>query len=100
MDTVEPPMEQPLEQPEQPMEQPLEPEQPMEQAIEQPMEQAIEQPMEQSRAKPARVRKVRVQSTTPTTAPPDPHYWRSRLEEHRNQQRASKNERYANLRFM
>jgi hypothetical protein len=89
-------MEQPLEQPEQPVEQPLEPEQPMEQ----PMEQAIEQPMEQPRAKPARVRKVRVQSVAPTTAPPDPHYWRSRLEEHRNQQRASKNERYANLRFI
>jgi hypothetical protein len=83
-------MEQPLEQPEQPMEQPLE----------QP-EQPTEQPEQPTKPTP-KVRKVRVHSgaapTNPT--PPDPNYWHSRLEEHMAGRRATKNERYANLRFM
>jgi hypothetical protein len=46
-----------------------------------------------------KVRKVRVNAPTDPT-PPDPNYWHSRLEEHMASRRATKNERYANLRFM
>ena len=50
---------------------------------------------------PKRVRKVRV--APKEAAPqhtPDPDYWRSRLQEHRGNQRAAKSERYGNLRIM
>ncbi len=91
-------------------EQPMEPMEPMEQPMEQQVEQQVEQPMEQLEPPtPAkRVRKVRVaKETAPQhtkeTAPqhtPDPDYWRSRLQEHRGNQRAAKSERYGNLRIM
>jgi hypothetical protein len=62
-----------------------------------------------------RVRKVRVQAPSDTRAsqpssnddtrasqpssPQDPNYWAGRLQEHRSNQRAAKNERYGNLRI-
>ena len=75
--------------------------------LEQPMEQVSEQPLEPPTPAPTRrVRKVRVKAPTDTavtqapTAPPDPNYWSSRLQEHRSSQRLAKAERYGNLRIM
>ena len=68
---------------------------------EQPAEQTPEQ-LEPPTPAPKRVRKVRVRAPTeaPSPTPPNPDYWRSRLEEHRGNQRAAKSERYGNLRIM
>jgi hypothetical protein len=84
MDTVSDQVEETVEQP---------PEQPIEQPIEPPVEQPTEKP-------PPKVRKVRVSAPTDPTPTPDPNYWHSRLEEHLASRRETKNERYANLRFM
>ncbi len=68
--------------------------------LEQPMEPPAET-IEPPTPAPKRVRKVRV--VPKETAPqhtPDPDYWRSRLQEHRGNQRAAKSERYGNLRIM
>jgi hypothetical protein len=91
-----------------PLEQAME-EEPAGQAMEEaPLEQSMEEappteaPLDIPPATPApRIRKVRVNA--PTAAPPPqppPHvYWPSRLQEHRDAQRAEKNERYSNLRL-
>ena len=67
-------------------------------------EQTPEQPeqLEPPAPAPKRVRKVRVvppKETAPQHTP-NPDYWRSRLQEHRGNQRAAKSERYGNLRIM
>ncbi len=67
------------------------------------VEQTPEQPeqLEPPTPAPKRVRKVRV--VAKETAPqhtPDPDYWRSRLQEHRGNQRAAKSERCGKLRIM
>jgi hypothetical protein len=98
---VEPP-EEVTEPPEQVTEPPAQFTEPPEQVTE-PPEQVTEQPVEATSSKPKRVRKVRVRAptdTAPQHTPPDPNYWRSRLEEHRTRQRVAKNERYGNLRIM
>ncbi len=66
-----------------------------------PVEQTPEQ-LEPPTPAPKRVRKVRVRAPTeaPSPTPPNPDYWRSRLQEHRGNQRAAKSERYGNLRIM
>ena len=50
---------------------------------------------------PKRIRKVRLRAPTeaPSPTPPNPDYWRSRLEENRGNQRAAKNERYGTQRM-
>ena len=69
-----------------------------------PVEQTPEQPeqLEPPAPAPRRVRQVRVRAPTdaPSPTPPNPDYWRSRLQEHRGNQRAAKSERYGNLRIM
>jgi hypothetical protein len=100
-DPLEQEMEESVEQaPPEPMEQA--PPEPMEQAPPEqgaPMEQAPPEAVPEVSAPTPRIRKVRV--TAPTDAPQPPHvYWPSRLQEHRDAQRAEKNERYANLRLM
>ncbi len=96
---VAPATEPPVEVPEPPVEQVPEP--PVEQVIEQSVEATSS--LEPPTPAPKRVRKVRVRAptdTAPQHTPPDPNYWRSRLEEHRANQRTAKNERYGNLRIM
>jgi hypothetical protein len=99
---IEPPVEV-AEEPVAPAtEPPVEvPEPPVEQVIEQSVEATSS--LEPPTPAPKRVRKVRVRAptdTAPQHTPPDPNYWRSRLEEHRANQRTAKNERYGNLRIM
>jgi hypothetical protein len=61
-----------------------------------------EAPTEVQQKPEPRIRKVRVNAPAPAPAPaqPPPHvYWPSRLQEHRDAQRAAKDERYSNLRI-